>query len=105
MWGNGPVTQLNELEYVKGEIWANIWHTDFIVRISAEDGRVLGWIDSRGLIDPQLRPDPEAVLNGIAYHEESDRLFVTGKYWPILFEIKVADLSGFNHLEGVDFYD
>mgnify|MGYP001816942235 CR=1 FL=1 len=88
---NGPVTQLNELEYVNEEIWANVWHTDFIARISPEDGRVLGWIDLRGILSPDLRSDPEAVLNGIAYDTESDRLFVTGKYWPTLFEIEVFD--------------
>jgi glutamine cyclotransferase len=88
---NGPVTQLNELEYVNGEIWANVWHTDLIVRISPKDGRVLGWIDLTGLLDPQLRPDPEAVLNGIAYSEESGRLFVTGKYWPTLFELEILN--------------
>jgi glutamine cyclotransferase len=88
---NGPLTQINELEYVNGEIWANVWHTDLIARISPEDGRVLGWIDLAGLLEPQLRPDPEAVLNGIAYDAENDRLFVTGKYWPSLFEIEVVD--------------
>jgi len=91
MSANGQVTQLNELEYVNGEIWANVWHTDLIVRISPKDGRVLGWIDLTGLLDPQLRPDPEAVLNGIAYSEESGRLFVTGKYWPTLFEIEILN--------------
>ncbi|MFN2122002.1 MAG: glutaminyl-peptide cyclotransferase, partial [Candidatus Promineifilaceae bacterium] len=88
---NGPVTQLNELEYVNGEIWANVWHTDLIARISPEDGRILGWIDLAGILDPQMRPDSEAVLNGIAYNDVSGRLFVTGKYWPVLFEIKIED--------------
>jgi glutamine cyclotransferase len=88
---SGPLTQINELEYVNGEIWANVWHTDLIARISPEDGRVLGWIDLAGLLDPQLRPDPQAVLNGIAYDQENHRLFVTGKYWPTLFEIEVID--------------
>jgi glutamine cyclotransferase len=88
---DGPVTQLNELEYVNGEIWANVWHTDLIARISPQDGRVLGWIDLTGLLDPQMRPDPEAVLNGIAYSDESGRLFVTGKYWPKLFELGIVD--------------
>lgn len=88
---NGPVTSLNELEYVNGEIWANIWHTDFIARISPEDGRVLGWIDLTGILSPDLRSAPETVLNGIAYDENSGRLFVTGKYWPTLFEIEVFD--------------
>ena len=91
---DGPVTQLNELEYVNGEIWANIWHTDLIARISPEDGRVLGWIDLSGLIDPQLLTDSEAVLNGIAYDDASGRLFVTGKLWPSLFEIEVFPVEG-----------
>ncbi|MFN2277263.1 MAG: glutaminyl-peptide cyclotransferase [Candidatus Promineifilaceae bacterium] len=91
---DGPVTQLNELEYVNGEIWANIWHTDLIARISPEDGRVLGWIDLSGLMDPQLLTDSEAVLNGIAYDDASDRLFVTGKLWPSLFEIEVFPTEG-----------
>lgn len=88
---NGPVTQLNELEYVEGEIWANVWHTDVIVRISPEDGRVLGWIDLAGLMSLYLRTDPQAVLNGIAYDEQSCRLFVTGKLWPALFEIELVN--------------
>ena len=87
---SGPVTQLNELEYVDGEIWANVWFTDVIVRISPDDGRVLGWIDLSGLLSPYLRLDSSAVLNGIAYHEGTCRLFVTGKLWPALFEIEIV---------------
>ncbi len=85
-----PVTQLNELEYVRGEIYANVWHTDRIARISPATGRVLGWIDLTGLLPQDERSDPEAVLNGIAYDAAHDRLFVTGKLWPKLFEIKVV---------------
>ncbi len=85
-----PVTQLNELEYVRGEIYANIWHSDRIARISPETGRVLGWIDLTGLLPAGSVTDPEAVLNGIAYDAAHDRLFVTGKLWPELFEIKVV---------------
>jgi glutamine cyclotransferase len=85
-----PVTQLNELEYVHGEIYANVWHTDRIVRISPSTGRVLGWIDLAGLLPENQRSDPEAVLNGIAWDSAHDRLFVTGKLWPRLFEIKVV---------------
>jgi glutamine cyclotransferase len=85
-----PVDQLNELEYVRGEIYANVWHTDRIVRISPATGRVLGWIDLSGLLPANQRSDPEAVLNGIAYDAGHDRLFVTGKLWPKLFEIKVV---------------
>jgi glutamine cyclotransferase len=86
----GPVTMLNELEYVNGEIWANVWYSDFIVRISPEDGRVLGWIDLSGIISPDLRTDPNSILNGIAYDPQSGRLFVTGKNWPTLFEIEIV---------------
>jgi glutamine cyclotransferase len=84
-----PVTDLNELEFVRGEIYANVWHTDRIARISPATGQVLGWIDLSGLLPENERSEPEAVLNGIAYDPEHDRLFVTGKLWPSLFEIKV----------------
>ena len=86
----GPVQNLNELEYVHGEIYANIWHSDRIARISPRTGRVLGWIDLTGLLKPGDVSDPEAVLNGIAYDSKADRLFVTGKLWPKLFEIKIV---------------
>ena len=86
-----PVEQLNELEYVRGEIYANIWHSDEIVRISPHTGKVLGRIDLRGLLDKREVRDPEAVLNGIAYDAATGRLFVTGKLWPKLFEIKIAN--------------
>jgi glutamine cyclotransferase len=85
-----PVAQLNELEYVRGEIYANVWHTDRIARISPATGQVLGWIDLTGLLSPDEVSDPEAVLNGIAYDAVRNRLFVTGKLWPKLFEIKVV---------------
>ena len=88
--GTQPVTDVNELEAVKGEIFANVWHMDRIARISPADGRVLGWIDLTGLLAKAERPDPEAVLNGIAYDSGADRLFVTGKLWPKVFEIKVV---------------
>jgi glutamine cyclotransferase len=84
-----PVTDLNELEYVDGQVWANVWHTDRIVKISPDTGRVVGWIDLRGLMSGGFKLDPEAVLNGIAYDAPSKRLFVTGKLWPRLFEIQV----------------
>ena len=86
----GKVEKLNELEYVKGEIWANIWYDDKIVRISPEDGEVLGWIDLASLYPRSKRATGEDVLNGIAYDAENDRLFVTGKNWPHLYEIKVG---------------
>ncbi len=85
-----PVPDLNELEYVHGEIYANVWNTDRIARISPRTGKVLGWIDLSGLMDKGLLSDPDAVLNGIAYDSRFDRLFVTGKLWPKLFEIKVV---------------
>jgi glutamine cyclotransferase len=87
---NGPVKEINELEYVHGEIYANIWHEDRIVRIDPQTGRILGWIDLKGLLKPGEVSDPEAVLNGIAYDDASGRLFVTGKLWPKLFEIRVT---------------
>jgi glutaminyl-peptide cyclotransferase len=88
---NNPVNNLNELEFIRGEIWANIFMEDFIVRISPRTGNVLGWIDLSHLY--LLLPDSgkKDVLNGIAYDREGDRIFVTGKYWPKLFEIKVKD--------------
>jgi len=85
-----PVTNLNELEIVEGELYANIWMTDDIVRIDPATGKILGWIDLSGL----LPPDPHAnVLNGIAYDSTHKRLFVTGKLWPTLFEIRIVPRS------------
>lgn len=83
-----PVKNLNELEWVKGEIFANIWQTDRIARIDPKTGKVVGWIDLTGLLTPAERQGVD-VLNGIAYDAKGDRLFVTGKYWPKLFEIKL----------------
>lgn len=84
-----PVNELNELEYIKGEIYANVWHSDRIARISPRDGRVIDWIDLSGLLPNDQKLNEESVLNGIAYDAEHDRLFVTGKQWPAVFEIKV----------------
>lgn len=84
------VTQLNELEYIHGQIYANIWHSDRIARISPATGNVLGWINLAGLLPPGERSDPEAVLNGIAWDPVHNRLFVTGKLWPKLFQIQVV---------------
>jgi glutamine cyclotransferase len=81
-----PITNLNELEYIQGVIYANVWRTNHIAMISPETGQVVGWIDLKGLLSEQN--SSEDVLNGIAYDEEQDRLFVTGKCWPTLFEIK-----------------
>lgn len=84
------VTDLNELEWVRGEVYANIWQTDRIARISLKTGKVLSWIDCTGLLPESARTGHEDVLNGIAYDSEHDRLFVTGKLWPKLYEIKVV---------------
>jgi glutaminyl-peptide cyclotransferase len=85
-----PVAMLNELEYVNGEIFANVWQTDRIARINPTTGDVVGWIDLAGLIKPSERVDGSAVLNGIAYDAATKRLFVTGKLWPKLFEIQLV---------------
>lgn len=117
----GPVNNLNELEYVKGEVYANIWQEDRIARIDPESGRVTGWIDLEGLLEsdggdgpagrvessmrtgeagsagPAMRTGSAGragaadVLNGIAYDAAGDRLFVTGKWWPRLFEIRLVE--------------
>ena len=88
-----PVTDLNELEFIQGEVYANVWHTDRIARISPRTGKVLSWIDLKGLLPESERSSPEAVLNGIAWDPAGHRLFVTGKLWPKLFEIDVVPRS------------
>jgi len=88
--GSMPVIEINELEYVQGEVFANIWHADRIARIDPQTGRIVGWIDLTGLLARGEVHDEEAVLNGIAYDETNGRLFVTGKLWPKLFEIRVT---------------
>jgi glutaminyl-peptide cyclotransferase len=88
--GKHTVQPLNELEFVKGEIYANIWHSDRIARISPRDGHVLSWIDLTGLMPANRRVNDESVLNGIGYDAKHDRLFVTGKQWPTVFEIRIA---------------
>jgi glutamine cyclotransferase len=85
-----PITLLNELEFIKGEIYANVYLTDRIVRISPETGRVTGWIDLNGLLPLKDRDQGVDVLNGIAYDAQRNRIFVTGKYWPKLFEIQIV---------------
>lgn len=86
-----PVDNLNELEWVRGEIYANVWQTDRIARIDPKTGHVVGWIDLTGLLSPLARRFAEPdVLNGIAYDARHDRLFVTGKQWPLLFEIELV---------------
>jgi glutaminyl-peptide cyclotransferase len=84
-----PVERLNELEYVKGEIWANIWYDNHIARIDPRTGAVIDWLDIAPLVKASGAKDSEAVPNGIAYDAKGDRLFITGKNWAKLFEIKV----------------
>lgn len=87
------VTYLNELEYINGEIWSNIYLTDLIARIDPSTGKVLGYIDLTGIIsDSERRVDGDDVLNGIAYDPENDRIFVTGKNWPKLFQIRLTKM-------------
>lgn len=88
-----PVNEINELEYIQGKVYANIWHQDRIAVIDPETGRVTAWIDLSGLLNPAEVRDEEAVLNGIAYDEATERLFVTGKLWPKLFEIRLKELG------------
>lgn len=91
--GRTPVTNLNELEYAQGEIYANIWHQERVARIDPQTGRVSAWIDLTGLLPRSEVNDEEAVLNGIAFDETNGRLFVTGKLWPKLFEIRLKRIS------------
>lgn len=98
-----PLMNLNELEFVKGEIWANIWHSErpeilgkpnHIARIDAATGKLLGWINLDGISPDDVRRDSENTLNGIAYDAAGDRIFVTGKNWKKLFEIKITPPKG-----------
>jgi len=88
--GVTAVENLNELEFIHGEIFANVWHSDRIARISPRDGHVIAWIDLTGILPANQRVDSESVLNGIAYDPQKDRIFVTGKQWPTIFEIKIV---------------
>ncbi|MGQ9658505.1 MAG: glutaminyl-peptide cyclotransferase [Thermochromatium sp.] len=87
--GERPVTRLNELEYIDGTLWANIWRQDRIALIVPETGQVVAYVDLGGLYPPAERPNAEAILNGIAYDATVGRLFITGKYWPHLYEILI----------------
>jgi len=89
--GRTPVKNLNELEFVRGEIWANIFMEDVIARISPRNGKVLGWIDLSPLQSTLVKMVKRDVLNGIAYDAKGDRIFVTGKYWPDLYEINIQN--------------
>jgi glutamine cyclotransferase len=82
--------QLNELEYIKGTIFANVWHMDRIAQILPKDGHVIAWIDLAGLLPESQRVNRESVLNGIAYDALHDRMFVTGKQRPAVFDIRVV---------------
>lgn len=93
-----PLMQINELEYIKGEIWSNVWHSEepnilgkenYIARIDPNSGKLLGWIDLGGISPDDVQRGSENTLNGIAYDAANDRIFVTGKKWKNLFEIKV----------------
>ena len=87
-----PLADLNELEVIRGEIWANVYQEDLIARIDPETGEVRSWIDLTGLQAKQGVRDPtQEVLNGIAYDAEGDRIFITGKYWPNLYQIRVVE--------------
>lgn len=86
-----PLPNLNELEWINGEIFANVWQSDAIVRINPDTGAVIGVIDLRGLLSDEDRAAGADVLNGVAYDAKTDRLFVTGKYWPTLFEIELVE--------------
>jgi glutamine cyclotransferase len=84
-----PIENLNELEYVNGELYANVWQTEFVLQIDPANGRVLASIDFVGILSPADYARGTDVMNGIAYDANDDRLFVTGKSWPKLFEVKV----------------
>jgi glutamine cyclotransferase len=87
--GGAPIAELNELEWVEGQILANVWQTDRIARVSPATGKVTGWVDCSGLLSPMLRTGAD-VLNGIAYDAKTKRLFVTGKLWPRLYQIRIV---------------
>jgi glutamine cyclotransferase len=84
-----PVNKLNELEWIEGEVWANVWQTDLVVRIDPATGNVRSIVDLSGLLPVSERSGQEDVLNGIAYDPKKKRIFVTGKLWPRLFEIEI----------------
>ncbi len=86
---NRPIRNLNELEYINGEVWANIWYEDKIIRIDPRRGKVIAWIDLKGLKPASLRFKREAVYNGIAFDAQTGKLYVTGKNWPKLYEIEI----------------
>jgi glutaminyl-peptide cyclotransferase len=88
--GATPIEQLNELEFIKGEIYANVWHSNRIARIDPRNGHVIAWIDLTGILPADQMVNEESVLNGIAWDAKGNRLFVTGKQWPKIFEIRMV---------------
>ncbi len=86
-----PLKHINELEYIKGKIYANIWQTDQIAIIDPQSGKIIAWLDLSGILNPEDINQAIDVLNGIAYESESDMLFVTGKLWPKIFQIKIIE--------------
>lgn len=88
-FNGAALRNLNELEYIDGEIWANVWHTDRIVRIDPGSGQVKSYLNLAGILSEDEKSDPEAVLNGIAYDAQNKRIFVSGKLWPRIFEIRL----------------
>ena len=96
-WEGEPVQRINELEFIQGEVFANIWQTDDIIRINPQTGKVMGWIDMRGILPSESKNQQTDVLNGIAYDPEEDRLFITGKFWPSLFEVRLIPVDKDNY--------
>jgi glutaminyl-peptide cyclotransferase len=88
-WDGQPVVNINELEFIEGEIWANVWQTDFIIRIDPSTGQVNSFLDLKGILLPDVPRGSDAVLNGIAYDAQNKRIFVSGKRWPRVFEIRI----------------
>lgn len=88
-----PIRWLNELEYIDGKVWANVYTSDEIVIINPKDGRVTGLIDCRGLLPKALYTTGTDVLNGIAYNPETDKIYLTGKNWPKLYEVKLVEVK------------
>ena len=88
-----PQTNLNELEWIDGQVWANIWQTDIIARIDPQSGRIVSFLDLSGLLPVSARNGHEDVLNGIAYDPATKRIWISGKRWPSIFEIKVSDVN------------
>ena len=89
--GRQAIKELNELEYINGSVYTNVWHSDYIARIDPATGRVTAWLDCRSVKPAAVRNEPESVLNGIAWDATNERLFLTGKNWPNLFEVRIRN--------------